>query len=468
MDGNNIDKYSPEAIGAKPYSPDAFDPISIGAKPYQQGTDINKSAGLLGATTAAQEKLQQQNSPLTPEAMAHANPEQLNKVADLGQQAQEANNQATIPNILGKSAGDTFGGAVNGVANTILHPIDSVVNPMMKGLGSAILSPIDVVRQFFGKKPSTAKINQIGAEPTSTIQSNFAENTAPAVARGEINPIVAGANTVADIAGTGSMFLGIKPALRDIQEMASSKLASRTENKGIKALSATDETMNKSQRIDAQDRLRPTAIGGKEYTPNNTELRANEMIGKKMTGNPVKDLQTTRDEISKQGHEAEQYLEKNSKPISNKEHFDIFANKRAEASKHLTDTELKTYDEQVKMFSKQLPGRGGYNTDNYYKALKEYESNIVDKLPKGKDALIDPTGIANAKLRAASDVRKVVRDMIGTKNPEFKPKMFDLTSLYDVKDTLAIKADQMKGNIFTRTAEKIPFVKPIIRKSLGR
>lgn len=217
-------------------------------------------------------------------------------------------------------------------------------------------------------------------------------------------------------------------------------------------LKGTEDTMNKHERIDAinEGRLQATKLGGKEFTPTTEEKRAGEILTGQLKGNPVKDVKVVKAEISKRGKEAEEYLAKNAKPISNEEDYNMFQAQREKSSKYMTDTEQKAYDEQVKIFSKQLPGRGKYDTSTYYKALKEYEDNVADKLPKGKTALLDPTGVASAKLRAAADVRKVVRDMIGQKNAEFQPQMYDLASLYEAKSTLLTKADQLEGNKITR------------------
>lgn len=261
----------------------------------------------------------------------------------------------------------------------------------------------------------------------------------------------------------------IKPVLKASGEVATDitkgaiskveqKIAETTEGQSLKAIKATEDTMSKADRLQAieEGRQQITKLGKKEYIPTETEKRASNLLKGKVTNNPVKDFKVIKDEIATRGKEAEQYLKDNAKPITNKDHYDAFQVKRTEAEKYLTESELKAYDEQVKMFSKQLPGRGSYDTDTYYKALKDYESNIADKLPRGKEALLDPTGVANAKIRAAADVRKVVRDMIGTKNPEFKEKMFDLASLYDVKDTVATKAEKLPGTAVSRFVKKHP------------
>ena len=229
-----------------------------------------------------------------------------------------------------------------------------------------------------------------------------------------------------------------------------------TQKKTLDIIKGTEDTMTKGERLASESRMKATKLGGKEFTASPEETRAAKILEGKMTKNPVIDKEIIKKEISTRGQEAETYLEANKKPITNKEHADMFAVARKEAEKSLTPTELKAYDEAVTMFSKQLQGKGGYNTESYYKALKDFEANVADKLPRGREALIDPTGVANAKLHAASDVRQVVRDMIASKNPEFKSKMFDLASLYNVKNTAVTKAEQLTGNVFTRALSSTP------------
>lgn len=230
------------------------------------------------------------------------------------------------------------------------------------------------------------------------------------------------------------------------------------EGKDLKAVKLTEDVMTKGERLDAinEGRVKPTELGGQNYEPTATEVRASEILQGKLQNNPTKDFTTITKEIETRGKDAERYLNSNAKKISNTEDRQMFETRRAEASKYLTESELKAYDEQVRMFSKQLVGRDSFDTYNYYKALKDYEKNVADKLPRGKEALLDPTGVANAKIRAAADVRKVVRDMIGSKHADFREQMYDLMSLYDVKDTVARKVEKLTGNVITRTIKKYP------------
>lgn len=213
--------------------------------------------------------------------------------------------------------------------------------------------------------------------------------------------------------------------------------------KTLSALKNTTETLSKFEENTASlaGRIK-SRLGKKIVLPSETEKRAAEMLEgkiKSITKNPA----IIKGEIAKKGAEVESYLVKNKLPITAQEQAEMFSKARQSMEKYATKTELKAYDEQMRTFLKQLPGRGGYTTDNFYKALKEFEENVTMNLKKGKTALIgDSQGIGSARIRAAQDIRKVVRDMIGQKHPEFKGKMFDLASLYDVLDTALAKSRQ--------------------------
>ncbi len=186
-----------------------------------------------------------------------------------------------------------------------------------------------------------------------------------------------------------------------------------------------------------------TSLGKKIILPSTTEKRAATLLKGKISSNVTKNPLIIQKEIAKRGQEVENFLVKNAKPVTAQEQANMFNIARKSMEKYATKTELKAYDEQMKTFTKHIVGKGGFTTDNFYKALKEFETNVTSNLSKGKVALIgDSSGIGSARIRAAQDVRKVVRDMIGQKHPEFKGKMFDLASLYDVLDTAFAKSRQ--------------------------
>lgn len=371
----------------------------------------------------------------------------------------------TVASDVGTMA-ETGLGAAAGAVRSIFAPVTAVTQKAADLTG---IHPLDNFVNDPKNQDFVARLNQLATEhpeAAKNLGDALTVGMAAVGSKGDVNiPSVKSGiealkgmpSDVADIAGA-------------VKGKVSNIIASKGANKALDAVSATEDTMSKADRFKAmgEDRLAATKLGGKQYVPSGTEQNAAKILDGKVTGNPVKDIQVVKNEIATRGADAEKYLADNAVPITNQEHADMFASKRIDAEKYLTNPELKAYDEQVKLFSKQLPGRGSYDTDTYYKALKDYESNVADHLPRGKDALISGDPTASAKLRAARDVRSVVRDMIGEKNPEFKPKMFDLASLYDVKHTIMTKADQLSGNAVTRFVQKHPVITTAVAGEAGR
>lgn len=239
----------------------------------------------------------------------------------------------------------------------------------------------------------------------------------------------------------------------------------------LKYLKSTPETLTTVEERSANlaGRVKKTIVGGKKYIlPSKSEIRAAEILRGKISSNVTKNPPIIQKEIAKLGGEVEKYLAKNKVAITAKEQAEMFATKRKAVEKSLDKTQLKAFDEQWKMFQKQLPGRGGYNTENFYKGLKDYETNVASQLPKGKAALqFDATGVASAKLVGAKAVRKIVRDLLGAKHPEFKSRMFDLASLYDVLDTALIKSRKLGGTTVTRFMKKHPVLTKLGGATVG-
>lgn len=222
---------------------------------------------------------------------------------------------------------------------------------------------------------------------------------------------------------------------------APAKLASKLKDTLTEGrLSASADILTKKE-LTEPGRVLPSG----KVAASKTEQRAAALMKGKTFINPVKTQAAIADEIGTRGKEAETFLEAAKTPITNKEDFDAFQAVRSSSSKYMTPAEQSAYDEQIGVFQKILKGYGEYNTSNYYKALKEYESQVTANIPKGKDALLVPGG--SARIQAAKDVRTVVRDMIGKKNPPFKGKMFDLASLYDAQDNVSARvADKAKNS----------------------
>ncbi len=234
----------------------------------------------------------------------------------------------------------------------------------------------------------------------------------------------------------GEMF-GAKPVAESVEKAVLPPVKLATSR-----VAATADILTKKELTEV-GRVAPSG----KVIPSATEKRAGELLAGKTFSNPVKTQGVIANEIATRGKEAETFLEANAKPISNEEDFNAFQSVKNSSEKYMTPAEKSAYEEQTGVFEKILKGQatgdGGYNTANYYKALKEYESQVTANIPKGKDALLVPGG--SARIQAAKDVRQVVRDTIGEKNPEFKGKMFDLASLYDSLDNVSSRvADKAK------------------------
>jgi len=226
-------------------------------------------------------------------------------------------------------------------------------------------------------------------------------------------------------------------------------------NKVLDYLKSGQDTMTKTERLANESRVEYSTLKGKTFKPSEQDARAAELLKGKITGNAVKDKDIIKNEIKTTGKEVETSLAKKKTPVTAKEQSDIVDTLTKKWDKQYTSSEIKVGKEQIKLFQKQLVGRGGYTTENFYKALKDYESNVVDGMPRGKAALLDPTSAI--KLQTASDLRKAVRDLIGAKHPEFKDKMKDLVSLYDVKETILRKLEQLPtGNVVNRALKSTP------------
>jgi hypothetical protein len=339
---------------------------------------------------------------------------------------------------------------VGNVASAAVAPITEAIKPIIEPVVSKLAEKpelqklINPVVELANKHPESAKDLQ-----------NIVDIATLGVGKAVEQPIKEGIKSASSAIG--------KKVSTKASEMAVSsgeKAIQKSADKATKLVQSTEKTMTKAERQEAIDsgRVKVTKLGKTEYLPSKPEVRAGELLSKKLTTNPVRNVPIIKKEISTRGKEAEKYLDKKPINISAQEQSDMFSGFRKTAEKYLDKTQLKAYDEQMKLFLKQLPGRGGYNTSNFYKGLKEYEKNVASTLARGKEALLDSTGAASAKLRAAKDIRKIVRDAIGERHKEFKGKMFDLVSLYDALDNSIIKAEQTTGNIISRTAKKYPLI----------
>lgn len=255
-----------------------------------------------------------------------------------------------------------------------------------------------------------------------------------------------------------------------VETIAEFAIPTNIANKGYKSIKTLDwlkntpETISKFEERVASltGRIKTSLTGIKKILPSETEKRASQILEGKISSNVTKNPQIIDKEIAERGQEVENYLTKNAKPVTAQEQANMFSEARKIMSDFATKAELKAYDELIQVFTKQIKGK--FTTDNFYKALKKFEENVTRNLPKGKSALIgDNLGIGSARIRAAQDIRKVVRDMIGKKHPEFKGKMFDLASLYDVLDTAITKSRQLSGSAITRFTKNNPTISNLIK-----
>ncbi len=308
--------------------------------------------------------------------------------------------------------------------------------------------------------PSTGEVglNLAGTAADILTAGTYGAAKTGAMKTGEL--ALKAAPTAVTLAGKG-IGAGAQVA-KNVGTSMAENAAKKQFSKVVDTLALPIENMTMAQKKEAIDSGRhviEAVRGGVKVSvaPTNEIVRATEILtNPKLWKSPVvaKDAPNVvyakvKSAISTLGSKAEKYLEANPVKITNNEDFNLFKGLRDAAEKSSTPSEMKAYDEQMNLFGKQLVGRpGGYTTANYYKALKEWEQNIASKLPRGKEALLDPTGVASAKIQAAADIRKAVRDLIGSKHPDFQPKMYDLASLYEAKDSALINAAKTKTESF--------------------
>ena len=279
------------------------------------------------------------------------------------------------------------------------------------------------------------------------------------------NIVEGGIKTGAKIADTASTVAGKAKALvtKTPEELANKNLEGVTNLIKPSAETMTP-TMKKEAIASGQQTVTKTKLGGTkvDYMPTKETQRAAQILSDGTefknpvlaTDEPNVVYAKTKTAISQRGAQAEKYLADNPVKVTNTEASKMYSDMLTKASKSLDDTQMNAYKGQIKLFEKQLlehVGDGGYTTENFYKALKDYENNVASNLPRGKETLIDPTGVGSAKINAAADIRKTVRDMIGSKHPEFQPQMYDLASLYEAKDNALFNASKAKTqNIFQK------------------
>jgi len=228
----------------------------------------------------------------------------------------------------------------------------------------------------------------------------------------------------------------------------------------VSKINPTEDIMTPTQKklaIDTGRQVTKSGITGKkvEYLADNEVKRAANLLSDTVKSKDTPNIvyKKVKDKIKVLGVDAENYLNVNGKNITATMHRDAVNNMKLEASNRMSKAALKAYNDELELFGKQLPSpkNGEISSKDYYLALKKWEANVADSIPKGKEAIIDPTGIGSARINAAADIRKMARDLIGDVNPEFKERMHDLSSLYTAKDNaLHIASKEKSQNIFEK------------------
>lgn len=300
----------------------------------------------------------------------------------------------------------------------------------MKSFASAGIQNAGPIGQRMTDQPSER-------QPYLQAMKGFDQATTP---RNPSQQLGAADEGIAEFALPAPKIAGMVPKIMEKTGLTNF-LANRATQKAVKAVQSTAETMTKGEKVQAASRLVPTFGGGNKFIASETEQNAGKILDDKLTGNPTKNIPIIQNEIATRGTQAEQFLGQNGRPITNEEDFQMFKDAKDKAAKYISSDQMKYYDETIKQFQGELQGMGNMNTGTYYKALKNFEQNVTARLRQGNEALLTDSG--SAQLQAAKDVRTAVRDMIGSKHPEFKQQMYDLASLYDARDNTIAKAIKM-------------------------
>lgn len=327
------------------------------------------------------------------------------------------------------------------ITESVKHPVETAKG-VIKGVPRAAAGLVELADTGISKVTGQDG-TMLDYDPIKelTAPSNTAQETGVVV--GGMLPVERAVSAVAPVVKSLSTVYKTGKALGG---------ASKNVDKVTDLINPSEDLMTVTQRKMASDEGRQTItkkrFGADEntFTPSEETQRAARILSEDLSGSETPDIvvKAVKNKISQRGAEAEEYLKSNPKLLPEKIRSAYFDQMTNNAKKNLTETEFKHYQEQIDLFKRQLEDQPG-NTYGLYKGLKQWESDIAATLPKGKDAIIDPTGVANAKIRAAADIRKNVRDIIGEQNSEFKEQMYDLMSLYNAKDDALQIASKFKG-----------------------
>lgn len=440
-------------------SSDGFNPTQYGATPYDPASsDINKSASLLGVSTAANERLQQPDP-------------------------QSQQDEFASVSGVGHAIGDIAQGAVD----TALHPVKNIVNPAIKFIGSALSSPIDIVRGLFGKAPLNQPIGQFGAPSVNSIQTDAANNASDVYDQ-KITPLDATIQTVGDtLQGAGST-LGAGE-LSGVGKVPIKGLASSIEKKGASALVGEGTAQKVATAVAkspadiaieaASPRLTPKVAEGATTTTspirgkisivpqNRTKEIADAITGIVKGQSASQDKELVTKALEKEANDlstkvgsinqntstkgVKTWLDQVSKPIEIES--DPVQSRKFDLTK---DTLLKIIDKNDK------------NVGGLFKARKEFDALVNKEFPNLWDK-------ENAPFRSAvKGMRDAVNNSIEANLPDglgYKESLKKQSLMYDAIDNLGEKAakgtPKVQGEIGTtrlgRFSEKHPTATKVIK-----
>lgn len=313
-------------------------------------------------------------------------------------------------------------------------------------------------------------------EKMARAEERFAPSSEAETAGGNLETAAEFASVGKDIAIGGAKLLG--KGLAKTGEYLAEKGAVKNANKITDLINPTEDmltsTQKKSAITEGRQLIKGNKLGGTDvsYTPTEETQRAANLLSDIVKPNDKANVVFAKigSKISTLGAQAEKYLSDAGTVIDAGNHRKAFNTLIDSAKENLAPSALKHYNDEIKLFANQLPNpkNGVISSADYYKALKKWEQNVAENIPKGKDAIIDPTGIGSARIHAAADIRKMARDLIADSSPEFKERMYDLASLFEAKgNALQIAAKQGSKSLIKKYPKTAGVVGAAASAALG-
>ena len=454
-------EFDPTKYGATPVqeSSGGFDPSQYGATPYDAGnTDINKTAALLGWSTAANERLQNINQP---DDSTVNNPERIQPYIDKAQQAQANASQVESEATLG---------------STIKNGVKSIANETIRGIGSVVRSPIDVVRGLLGMSPLQDKIGQFGGGTVPTVQAEAATNAGkvfdqqmtPLQATGEaVSGALSTANVLGaeDVAKVGSD-VAAKVAGTDMGKAVISGvkdiLGSRSTNKVIEEVSprltpqVAENAATKTSLLRGKTTIVPT-----DHTKEVADAVKDVVKGKSFS----QDKELVRNAISTEAKNLKSYIK--------------------EVDHAVPGRELKSALAKVE---KPIMVKSDNTVNNYFDNVVKKANSIIDESKGTVSGLLDgrqefdkmiqkefPNLYSDEKMTPIREAVKSIRNqwndfMEGqlAGDPAFKESLHKQSLMYDAFDNLSEKAakgaPKVQGEIGTTRLDRMAARHPVVTK----